>query len=293
MKGFSLAAAMLFGLPTMCLACPAPTAAPVEAAGVSYYVDGEKSVPDPELLRSHSQVSAPVRGFLATITRAADASLKGDVDQASCARDHLTAWATGRALERLPSDRAGFTQLTFDLGGIALAYAKIREQVPDDQRGVVEPWLRRMLDVVRSAPRGKRNNIDDWRAFSHAAVGLAVRDDGLVRQGLASLAVGAGAIGPDGSIAAETARGSKAGAYHNFALAPLAATLSIAANRGIPVAPDVISSIHRLSLKVARDETEPSPRQWGRAFLGEPGPYANMPRLGGDPVMTAAWLSRR
>jgi poly(beta-D-mannuronate) lyase len=230
-----------------------------------FYGDAAGTVVDPKRAAQHEAAVAPLNAFLRHVTQEADKALKETKERerrerAACAVRWLAAWAQGDAwLGRMASQQAEY-QRKWDAGGVALAYLKLKPYATPAERAVIAPWLIRLADASRAFfddPARQRNNHWYWLGLGQAAVALAAESPrhweiarGIMRDAARDIAA-------DGTLAAETARGSRALFYHVFALVPLVVAAEVAASRGEDWYAFGDGALHRLAGLVHKGLADP------------------------------------
>jgi poly(beta-D-mannuronate) lyase len=222
--------------PTSALPCPPPPPPVKDLDLPRFYGDDEGSKIDPELARRHKAAVAPLTAFLRKVVAETDkAAKRGDAQAARCALDWIAAWAKGEAwLGHMGTKQAEY-QRKWDLAGVALAYLKLKRHASPAQRGLIEPWLVRFADTVRTfqvAPGRKRNNHLYWLGLGLAATSVAAESPRHWEAARAIMTEALGHVQGDGTLRLELERGQRALHYHAFALTPLVVMAELAALRG-------------------------------------------------------------
>jgi poly(beta-D-mannuronate) lyase len=216
-------------------ACP-PIPAPLrDITANGYYIDAQHSIPDPALKAKDEAAVKPLEGFLAQVSAQADRTLAAqDQAAAACGLDWLSAWAQGSALLGQMSSSQAEYERKWLLCGLGLAYLKMKDEASPAQRSAIEPWLESLADKVETFEDGQKhhNNHYYWAALAAGAVGLACHQEAHWQWARRGYLEALQAIGPDGSLPLEMARGRKALAYHNFALAPLVLLAELGRQKG-------------------------------------------------------------
>jgi poly(beta-D-mannuronate) lyase len=233
-----------------------PTIAPVrDLIGVSFYVDANHSVVDPELKRRNEQAVAPVRAYVAGIVGLADGWMRSSPARSAFAAEavgRLRVWADADALLGDFNQQGSFER-KWTLGSLALAYLKVREAPAVDRAALatVQVWLVKiahevMLDYEQPKKSSNRNNHAYWAGLAVAASGVAANDHQLFDWGISRGRLGLAQIGADGTLPLELARKSLALHYHVFALAPLILLAEIAVANGVPFYDENRGALRRL-----------------------------------------------
>ena len=219
-----------------------------------FYSDEAGSVVDPVLKAQHAKAVEPLTAFLRHVVSDADhaytrPSETSRMEAAQCALAWLHAWAAGGAWLGVMSTKQAEYQRKWDLGGVALAYLKVRAFASPEQRRVIEPWLQHLADKARAFfddPGHKRNNHWYWLGLGEAAVGMATNSPrhfdiarGIMHDAMQDVAA-------DGTLPAEMQRKGRALYYHVFALVPLVLMAELAAAKGEDWYGFDKAAIHRL-----------------------------------------------
>lgn len=204
----------------MCKVVPPPKR---DVIGVSYYSDStHHSIVDQAKLAQNIANLNPIRDYLAAVTANGDRAAAGEAIAAVCGLRSLSAWARADALDG-KVNRQGEYEREWTVGGLALAYLKIRQTGAADPDGpVIGAWLARLARAIQPFyPPTERNNHDYWAGVAVASSGIAANDRALYDWGIATYRVGVDQITPDGTLPLEMARGRRALHYHLFAIEPL------------------------------------------------------------------------
>lgn len=224
-KRLTLIAAALLLASGAASACEAPPPARIDIDANSYYSDAHHSVIDPALRARNIANTKPIEDFLAHVAK--DANARGD---AACALVWLASWGEQKAmLGKLSSEQAYYVR-KWTLGGLALNYARVRQQATPEQRAVIEGWFRALADATMAhadAHQGTRNNHYYWEGLAVTAVGGVTGDARYLDWGRKVFAHAMGQVAADGSLPAEMERAGKALHYHVFAATPLVMMASI------------------------------------------------------------------
>jgi poly(beta-D-mannuronate) lyase len=220
--------------------------------GYKYYVDAQLSVADPELFKKNEASLKPVRDFLAGVTEASDAAVLGDAEARERALAWLRTWAQADAMGGT-TNQQGEYEKEWTLGGLALAYLKLRDIGPIEASLAepIEAWLVRLAHSVQPAysdpeARHFRNNHAHWVGAAVAACGVAADEPELLAWGAEKFDVGAQQITADGTLPLEMERGKRALHYHLFALTPLVFLAELGAANSVDLYGLRDGAVHRL-----------------------------------------------
>ena len=230
-----------------------------------FYSDDSGSIVDPVLLAKHRAAVEPLTEFLRAIVADADKSIKRakaeqQAEAGICAIIWLDAWARGEAWLGNMSSRQGEYQRKWDLGGVALAYLKVRPFATEDERRRIDAWLLKWADVARAFfddPERRRNNHWYWLGLGMAAVGLATNSQKHWDMARGIMQDAARDIQADGTLLAELERKGRALHYHVFAATPLVVLAELGFARGEDWYRLNDGALHRLVAVTARGLRDP------------------------------------
>lgn len=228
--------ALLVLAPARPEACPEPPP-PVRDLDIPrFYGDAQGSRIDPVAAAKHKAAVAPLTAFLRQVVAETDKAVrKHDATAAACPLSWIAAWAKGEAwLGKMGTKQAEYER-KWDLGGVALAYLKLKPYASPAQRRTIEPWLIRFADAAAAFqlhPERRRNNHLYWLGLGLAATALAADSPRHWDGARKIMHEAAGHVAGDGTLPLELERGARAVHYHAFAVTPLIAMAEIAARRG-------------------------------------------------------------
>jgi len=150
----------------------------------------------------------------------------GDRYFADCLIDLLHAWAVADALTRFhytSADRQAWFNIEDMLFAAGLAYSTVRHQIEDRaaETAAIDAWLANAARIhlsIGGGPSSCCNNHFYRRALYATVIGIMNTDDDLFRVGVSALYSALHEIGAHGQLLRETARGSRALHYQNYAL---------------------------------------------------------------------------
>ena len=214
-------------------ACDAPPPAVIDIDANSYYIDANHSIIDPKLKARNVAATKPVDDFLNHISDVASkyqAAPAAHSDDARCAASWLVDWAGHHALMGKMTTEQSYYTRKWNLGGLALSYAKLRDVASVAQQQAIETWLRELADATMAhsdAHKGARNNHYYWEGLAVTAVGGITKDARYLDWGRKVFDDAMAQVAPDGSLPREMERAVKALSYHTFSVTPLVMIASI------------------------------------------------------------------
>lgn len=247
-------------------ACGTPPAVVRDITLPRFYADKAGSEVDADLKAVHAAAVEPLTDFVGRVTSDADKAWKRSKPEAQaeagrCAVAWMAAWAKGGALlGRMETKQAEY-QRKWDHGGLALAYLKVRRFASPEQRGLIEPWLIKLADASRGFfddPERKRNNHWYWLGLGFGATALATGSERHWQMAKGMFADAMRDIGPNGAIADEMARQSRALYYHDFAVMPLVVLAELAAAKGEDWYQGLGAALHRLAALTLAGHADPA-----------------------------------
>jgi len=234
---------------------PTPSIAPVrDVLGESYYVDAAHSVADPAKKQRNEDALRPLRTYVKAVEKLADGFMRSspaDSNYRTRALELLDEWASAGALLGRTNQQGSYER-KWMLGGLALAYFKLKTGPGDDARQErIERWLVAIAEAVqgeyeRPARTDNRNNHAYWAGLAVLAVGIAANERALFDWGISRARLGIEQIETDGSLPLEMSRGGMALHYHVFALTPLIMAAELAAANGVDLYAENGYAVRRL-----------------------------------------------
>jgi poly(beta-D-mannuronate) lyase len=254
--------------------------------GVSFYIDKNHSVVDPEKKRQNEAAVGPVRAFVATVTDLADGWMRSSPakpEYAAVALEELSGWAASGALLG-EVNKQGSYERKWTLGSLALAFLKIREAPGLDGAKIAEvrDWIAKVAYAVippyeDAENSASRNNHAYWAGLAVAASGVVANDRRLFDWGISRARIGIASVRADGTLPLEMERASLALHYHAFALPPLVMLAEIGAANGLHLYDENDGALRRLADRVIRGMEEP--RDFDRlAGVAQEFPLATHPK---------------
>lgn len=208
-----------------------------------------------------------------------------------CVIDNVYAWAKADALSDMQTPNAKLS-VPSRVGGIAIAYAEARNQVPGlgDKQRIIEAWLlNRARETVyffdNEATKGaSRNNLRAWASLGVGEVGIVTEDRALVDWAITSNRTMIESASPDGSLPLEMNRMRYALHYQLHAMTPLVASVARLCDAGYGKGGadfNKLSTMARFSVNAVKDPKIVQKIN-GKSQTVKPGLKAN--------VSSLAWL---
>ena len=176
-----------------------------------------------------------------------------------CTLGWLDTWAQAGALLGKAENHTGKSVRKWALASLASAYVRLKFSVSrplekDLQRAQrIEAWLGKLGDTVvsdwKNQPQGAINNHQYWAAWAVMADAVALNRRDLFDWALAQYRIGARQVDPDGYLPNELKRDTRALAYHNYSLGPLAMIAAFAKANGADLG-DSRAAMQRLAGRV-------------------------------------------
>lgn len=203
------------------------------------------------------QVSAQVARYLRS----------GHEETLHCVLDALAAWADADALGAQTRDHTGKSVRKWALASLASAWVRLKfspseplAQVPD-QAERIEAWFgelgERVVKDWKNQPLEKINNHEYWAAWAVMATGVALDRRDFFDWALGQYRIAAKQVDADGYLPNELKRETRALAYHNYALGPLAMIAAFAKANGVDLR-DSQPAMQRLAGRVLQGVDDPA-----------------------------------
>jgi poly(beta-D-mannuronate) lyase len=231
---------------------------------------GSFSEIDPSSYEEMKKIMAGFWADLRDFIRFSDRTARdGDGKSAARAVAYLRHWAEGGHMLTEPKGspqekNQSRYEMKWSLQGIATAYALvIKPYVSDEDRAVIEPWLKAAAKKVAAynierPGDGKLNNHYYWGGASVMAVAVATGDEELMGKAEKTYKAGIDEIQDDGTLPREMKRKQQSLHYHNYALTPLVfmAELSkIAGKNWYAYRPDRLNLLQNFTLRALDDSS--------------------------------------
>lgn len=164
-----------------------------------------------------------------------------------CTLAWLDAWAQAGALTGKADNHTGRSVRKWALATLASSWVRLKfsasrplERADAQEVRRVDAWLGRLGDLVvadwKDQPRDKINNHQYWAAWAVMADGVALDRRDFFDWAMSQYRFAMGQVDRDGYLPNELKRDTRALAYHNYALGPLALMASFARANGVDVA---------------------------------------------------------
>lgn len=167
----------------------------------------------------------------------------GHPETLHCALDWLDRWARAGALLAPTDDHTGKSMRKWALGSLASAYLRLkfsssRPLAAESERAKrIEGWFAKLGDLVikdwRDQPLDKINNHEYWAAWSVMAAAVALDRKDYFEWALDQYRTAMTQIDAEGYLPNELKRETRALAYHNYAINPLAMIAAFAKANGV------------------------------------------------------------
>ncbi len=216
-------------------------------------------------LQAYKQSTDDVREFEKRSIDLSEKLLEGRPGAAVCLARLLGDWAADDALLNDEVNHIGEAVRKWALACASLAYLKLdrvaHDEVPQEQRELIEGWLYRLSEKVRqyysNRPLKKVNNHDYWAGWAVMATGIALKKQELFDWAASKYREAAGQIDASGYLPNELRRKQRALEYHNFALQPLVMMAVFAEANGVNLAAENQNALDRLVRRVAEGLNSP------------------------------------
>jgi poly(beta-D-mannuronate) lyase len=237
--------------------CPDPPQFDNVSHSEPYYTDAHASIVDPVRKAAYDKATQSLTQLGQSAGLAADAWLAtGSRAAATCVYELLAAAANADAwAAEQPSFQDVYNQ-NWMLSGTAIPYLKVRNSglAAPGQQAAIEAWFSRVAARVRTYfDHGKghpgsdaHNNHFYWAGLAVAAQGIACNQRAAFLWGISTYYQGVHLIQPDGSLAAEMNRASRALHYQLYALGPLVILAELGEANGIDMYAMNQGALHRL-----------------------------------------------
>jgi poly(beta-D-mannuronate) lyase len=176
-----------------------------------------------------------------------------------CTLNWLNVWARAGALRGKAETHTGKSVRKWALASLASAYVRLKFSAsrPLANEGArtqpIEAWLAQLGDLVvadwKDQPKNAVNNHQYWAAWAVMADAVALNRRDLFDWALAQYRYAATQVDADGYLANELKRDTRALAYHNYSLGPLAMIAAFAKANGVDLA-DTREPMQRLAQRV-------------------------------------------
>lgn len=211
--------------------------------------------------------TAPIRDMEKAFSGETDRYLRtGHPETLACALDGLATWARADALMAKTEDHTGKSMRKWALATFASSYVRLKfsssHPLPAGDARVkdIEAWLGRLGDLAvqdwKGHPLSKVNNHEYWAAWAVMATGVALDRRDFFDWALETYRTALGQVDRDGYLPNELARQTRALAYHNYALNPLAMLAAFAKANGVDVQRDG-APLQRLAVRTLQGVDNP------------------------------------
>lgn len=191
----------------------------------------------------------------------------GKDETLDCALGWLDAWAGAGALLGPSADHTGKSVRKWALASLASAYLRLkfsssRPLAGERERAQrIETWFDtlagRVITEWTNQPLAKVNNHEYWAAWAVMAAAVALNRRDFFDWAVKQYRVAASQVDTEGYLPNELRRDTRALAYHNYALGPLAMIAAFAKANGINLAPEGNYALARLASRVLEGVDDP------------------------------------
>lgn len=205
---------------------------------------------------------------------------EGSEAAVSCALGHLTAWADAGAMQSRVTDHTGRSVRKWALASVAASYLRLKFAGSQplakhaDEVLRIEAWLTRLSEIViedwSGLPLEKFNNHEYWAAWAVMATAVALDRRDYYDWALSQYRRAATQVDAEGYLPNELARETRALAYHNYSLGPLAMIAAFAEANGTTLLPEGNYALGRLASRVVSGLDDP------QAFRDKTGHQQNL-----------------
>lgn len=188
--------------------------------------------------------------------------------QLDCTLGWLTTWANADALMSQDFNHTGKSMRKWALGSMASSYLRLKFSTSHpladhpQQAQVIEAWFGRLADQVVSdwsnLSLQKTNNHTYWAAWSVMATSVVLDRRDLFDWSVGKFRTGASQVDAQGFLPNELNRNTRALAYHNYAIPPLAMIATFAQANGVDLRGENDSALQRLGQRVLAGARDPS-----------------------------------
>ena len=266
-----------------CRAAPPPHTASLEFPSKYEGSDQARDDLNEKAYAKYKEKTAPINGLEKEVSASVESWLhSGQEASLQCALSQLDGWARAGALQSRTTDHTGRSVRKWALGSYAAAYTRLKfsasrplARYPGEAKRI-EAWLDRLAAITiedwSGQPDEKFNNHEYWAAWAVMATGVALDRRHYFDWAVAQYRRAAGQVDAQGYLANELARDTRALAYHNYALGPLAMIAAFARANGVELLPEGRGALQRLAVRVLQGIDDPAPfaqRTGHRQNVGE------------------------
>jgi len=257
--GYAGAVPVARGKPFSCPAPPPPYTGVLDFPSKYEGSGPSRDKVNPEAEKRYKERLAPITRMEKESNRLVARYFKtGEPAVLRCALDWYARWADAGALRGEAPTHTGRSVRKWALGSLSGAWLRLRHSssrplTADPERAQrIERWLGLLADQVvvewpASDPRDKFNNHYYWAAWSVMATAVALDRRDLFARALELYRVFAEQVDSDGYLSNELRRETRALAYHNYALNPVAMIAAFAKANGVDLARENDGALQRLA----------------------------------------------
>jgi poly(beta-D-mannuronate) lyase len=291
--GFATAVEELERRPRPCLAMPEPYTGELRFPSKYEGSDAARDDLNPKAYAKYKKATEGINELEKHVSAMVGHYLQtGDPATLRCALGWLSAWARAGALEQRTTDHTGKSVRKWALASLASSWVRLKfsksrplDAAPEQVREI-EPWLERLaklaVDDWRDQPLEKINNHEYWAAWAVMATAVALNRRDWFDWSVAQYRIAAKQVDGDGFLPNELKRDTRALAYHNYSLGPLAMIAAFAHANGVDLAGENDRALDRLARRVLAGVDDP------RAFEARTGKKQDVAEL--KDASKFAWL---
>lgn len=251
-----------------CQAPPAPHTGALEFS--SKYEGSDKARDDlnPKAYEQYKRETSAITTLEKDVSKQVASYLdSGDEQTLRCAIGWLDGWASSGALLSTTTDHTGKSVRKWALASMASAWLRLKfsTSVPlknfPKETTRIENWFEELAQLVvkdwSNQPLKKINNHEYWAAWAVMAAAVVLDDSSLFKWSVKQYRIAASQVDQDGYLPNELKRDTRALAYHNYSLGPLAMIAAFAKANGTELTGENDQALTRLAMRVVQGLDRP------------------------------------
>ena len=248
-----------------CVTLPAPFTGTLQFRSKYEGSGPARATLNPQAEAAYQSATKPIadfeRGIMTMVWRYKQS---GDPRTLACILAGYSTWANAGALQSTDTNHTGRSMRKWALATLATGWLELKflpghPLANHHASAETERWLGLLADQVVTdwdgLPLSKTNNHSYWAAWSVMATSVALNRRDLFDWSLKEYRIAASQIDPDGSLPNEKKRGSRALAYHHYALEPLVMMASFAHANRVDLMQENEGALARLAGYVLKRDT--------------------------------------